>query len=175
MSSKAIAKKQKAVDELKQKLDTANLMLLADYRGFTVKELTELRKKLRAHESEFRVVKNTLLQRAFEAAGFAEIKAHLQGTTALLLGYQDPVQPLKTLVTYLKEIEKGTVRAGIMEKGLIDSQEIQTLAKLPPKEVLLAKVVGGFQAPIYGLVNVLQGPLRKLVYALAAIKDKKGV
>jgi large subunit ribosomal protein L10 len=62
-----------------------------------------------------------------------------------------------------------------MEKNLIDSQGIQTLAKLPSKEVLLAKVVGGFQAPLYGLVNVMQGPLRKLVYVLAAIKDKKGV
>lgn len=175
MSSKAIAKKAKVVEGLTEKINSASVLLLTDYRGFSVKEMTELRKKLRGGEAELKVVKNTLLKRALAAAGFNGLESHLQGATAVLLGYKEPVGPLKTLVTYIKEIEKGQVRAGLMEKALLDGAGILEISKLPSKEVLIAKVVGGFKAPLFGLANVLSGPMRKLVYALQAIQEKKGV
>jgi large subunit ribosomal protein L10 len=167
------AKKQK-VQELKEKIESAKVMVLSDYRGFTVKQMTELRKKLRSQDSEYKVAKNTLLQKAAEAAGFSEFKEQLQGTTAILFGYKDPIGPVKTLVNFVKEIEKGEIKSGLVERAFVPSQGIQELAKLPAKEVLIAKVVGGLKSPLYGLANVLTGPMRKLVYALNAIKEKKG-
>lgn len=176
MSSKAIlAKKTKVVEGLTEKISSASVLLLTDYRGFSVKDLTDLRKKLRPTDSELKIVKNTLLKRALAAAGFAGLDDHLAGSTALLLGYKDPIGPLKALVSHIKEIEKGTVKAGLMEKVLIDGKGVIEISKLPSKEVLIAKVVGGFKAPLFGLANVLQGPMRKLVYVLSAIQDKKGV
>jgi large subunit ribosomal protein L10 len=74
----------------------------------------------------------------------------------------------------MKEFEKGAVRIGIVDKNVYEEKQLEELSKLPAKEVLIAKVIGGFQAPLYGLVNVLQGPIRKLVYALNEIKSKKG-
>lgn len=173
-NAKILKKKREVVDDLKKKIDSASVLAVSDYRGISVKQVTELRRKLRPEESEFRIIKNTLLRRAFESAGYEKLNEHLQGPTGLLLGYKDPVGPLKALVDFMEEAEKGEIKAGMVEKTLVDRKGIAELAKLPPKEVLIAKVVGGFQAPIYGLVNCLQGNIRKLVYALNAIREKKG-
>ena len=175
MGAKAVETKKKVVEGLKEKISSASIMVLSDFRGVSAKQITELRKQLRSEESEYKIVKNTLLLRAIEAVGFKDLKEHLAGPTAMLLGYKDPVGPLKALVDFIKDNEKGGIKAGIFENNIIDKQALAEIAKLPPKEVLLAKVVGGFQAPIYGLVNVLQGTLRKLVYALNAVKEKKEV
>ncbi len=175
MSSKTLAKKAKVVEALTEKIGASNILLLADYRGFSVKEMTQLRQKLRRDEAELKIVKNTLLKRALAAAGFNGLESHLQGTTALLMGYKDPIGPLKTLVAYIKEIEKGSVRAGLLEKALVDNKGIIEISQLPSKEQLIAQVVGGFKSPLFGLANVLQGPLRKLVYVLKAVQEKKGV
>ena len=174
MNEKVIAQKKKIVEDLKEKISRAKVMVVSDYLGFTVKEITELRKKLRAEDSELRIVKNTLISRAVVECGFEVLKNYLQGSTAVLLGYRDAVAPLKVLIKHIKESEKGSIRAGIVENKIFDQKELSEIAKLPSREVLLGKVVGGFQAPIFGLVNVLSGPMRKLVYALQAIKEKKG-
>jgi large subunit ribosomal protein L10 len=174
MSTAAVAKKKKIVEKLKEKIEKANVLVISDFRSISVKEITELRKKLLPGKAEFKVVKNTLVARAMEAAGFSGLGEQLKGPTALLLGYEEPVFPLKTLVEFIAEIEKGELRAGIIEKALVEKKDLAAIAKLPPKEVLIAKVIGGLQSPIYGLVNVLQGTTRKLVYVLNAIKEKKG-
>lgn len=173
-NTKIIAKKKAVVDDLKQKIDSAKVMIISDYRGIPVKEMTGLRSKLYAEKSEFKVVKNTLLKRALDAAGYEQLNEHLSGPIGVLLGYEDPVGPLKILVQFVDEIEKGEIRAGVVEKSVIDPKGIIQMSKLPSREELIAKVVGGFQSPIYGLVNCLQGNIRKLVYALKAIQDKKG-
>jgi large subunit ribosomal protein L10 len=174
MSGRAIAEKSKVVEGLKEKIAKAKLVIVSDYRGLTVKEFTSLRRKLRSEDSEIHVIKNTLIERAFAESGIGQLNDQLKGSTALLLGYGDAVSPLKALVKFLKEIEKGGIRAGVVEKNLYEQKEMIELSKLPAKEVLIGKVVGGFKAPLFGLVNVLQGPIRKLVYALDAIKTKKG-
>ena len=171
---KVLEKKKKVVDELKQKIDSASVMIISDYRGVTVKQITELRSKLYAHESEFKIIKNTLLSRALESAGFEQLKEHLSGPIGVLLGYKDPVEPLKALVDFIEENEKGEIKVGVVEKSIIDKKGLENMSQLPPKEVLLARMVGGFQAPISGLVHVLSGTIRKLVYAINAVKEKKG-
>lgn len=174
MSEQAIAEKRKVVDDLKERIARAKLMVISDYQGFSVKELTDLRRKLRAENSELKVIKNTLIELAIKEAGYETLPEHLKGSTAMLIGYGDAVAPLKILVKFIKDADKGKVRAGVVENSVFGQSDLNAIAKLPAKERLLAKVVGGLQLPIYGLVNVLQGPIRKLVYALDAIKNKKG-
>jgi len=173
-NSKVIEKKQLLVDQIKEKIDRAKVIVVSDYRGIPVKEMTDLRRKLLGDKSEFKIVKNTLLRRALEASGYTQLNDQLNGPTGVLFGYSDPVGPVKTLVKFLAEVEKGELKAGIVEKVAVDSKGLGSLAKLPSREVLIAKVVGGFKSPLYGLVNVLNGNLRNLVYALNAIKEKKG-
>jgi len=174
MSERAIAEKGKEVEKFKDKISRARILVLSDYLGFTVKEITALRKKLRAEDSEFRIVKNTLFERAVSETGFPQLKDFLKGPKAVLLGYKDAVSPLKVLVKFIKEIEKGTIEVGVVEKKVFSQSELIEISKLPTREALLSRVVGGIQSPLYGLVNVLQGPIRKLVYALIEIKAKKG-
>jgi large subunit ribosomal protein L10 len=174
MSQRAIAAKQQKVTELQEKIGRAKIMVVSDYLGYSVKQITDLRKKLHAEEAEFRVVKNTLIERALTAAGLEPVKAQLKGSTALLIGYQDAVTPLKVLVKFIKDNEKGRIRVGVMEAKVFGEKDLTEISKLPAREVLLGRVVGGLQAPISGLVNVLQGPIRKLVYALDAVRKQKG-
>lgn len=173
MSERAIAEKSKVVVELKEKIARSNVLVLADYLGFSVKQMTDLRRKLRAEKSELAVIKNTLIGRAAAESGLPELKDHLKGPTAVLLGYEDAITPLKVLVKHIKESEKGALRIGVVNKKVFSQDDLTAISKLPSREVLIGKVVGGFKSPLYGLVNVLNGPLRKLVYALDAIKAKK--
>ncbi|MDI6731311.1 MAG: 50S ribosomal protein L10 [Candidatus Margulisbacteria bacterium] len=173
MAGKALVKKQTTLKQLKEKIDSAKVLVFSNYSGFSVKEITGLRKKLRKQEAELKVYKNTLFFRAMKEAGFADIQ-EFAGPTAVLLGYKDPVAPLKILVDAIKEYEKGEIKIGVIEKTMMGKEEILKVAKLPSREVLLAKVIGGLQSPLYGLVNVLNGTARKLIYALNAVAEKKG-
>jgi large subunit ribosomal protein L10 len=176
MASNALAKKKETVKNLKESLSKAKLAVISDYKGFTVKEITDLRKRLYKEKAELKVVKNTVLSRAMDDAAYpSNIKDQMKGTTALLLGYGDPVSPLKIVVDFIKEIEKGDIRSGLIESTYAQKDDLVKISKLPGREVLIAKVVGGMKSPMYGLVNVLQGTIRGLVYALNAYKDKKGV
>ena len=172
-NAKVLAKKQEAVSQLQEKISAAKVLIISDYRKVNVKEMTALRRKLVKEKSELKIVKNTLLKRALAACGYTGLDQHLSGPTAVLFGYEDPIVPLKLLVEYVEEIEKGELRGGLVEGIVVDQKEIAALSKLPPKEILIAKVIGGFKSPLYGLVNVLQGNIRKLVYALNAIREKK--
>ncbi len=130
MSERAIAVKQKKVDEIKDKISRSSMMVLSDYQGFTVKEMTDLRKKLRVENSELRIVKNTLLERAVGQSGLDELKSHLKGSTAVLFGYADPVSPLKILVKFIKDGEKGVVRAGVVDKKVYNDADLNAIANL---------------------------------------------
>ncbi len=173
-NTRVIEAKKKIVAELTEKINSASVVILSDFRGIAVNNLTRLRKGLFKEDSEFLVFKNTLLERALAACGFAPLGEKLTGPTALLLGYKDPAAPLKTLVEFIDEVEKGEIKSGIIEKNAVTVSQIKEVAKLPPREILIAKVVGGFKSPLYGLVNCLQGNIRGLVYALKAVAEKRG-
>lgn len=172
-SESALQQKKEVVKELTEKIEAAKAIVLADYRGLTVEQDTELRNALRKAGVEYKVVKNTLTRFAAKANGLDGLDSFLNGPTAMATSATDPVAPAKVLAEYAKKYEKLELKVGVVEGKIIDLAGIKALAELPPREVLIAKVLGGFNAPISGFVNVLNGNIRGLVVALNAIAEKK--
>lgn len=172
MSTKIEQKKQ-IVQEIKDKIDRAQAVVLVDYRGLNVEEVNELRKKYREAGVEYKVYKNTLMRFAFKDAGLEEFNNYLTGPNAVAFSYDDPVSAAKVTSEFAKEHEKLEIKAGIVDGEVIDVNRVKELANLPSREVLIAQVLGGLNGPISGFANVLQGTIRKLVYALNAIKEKQ--
>lgn len=164
--------KQKVVAELKDKFSRARAAILTDYKGLNVAEMTELRSKLREQSIEYKVVKNTLTRLALKDLNY-NLDEYLEGPTAVAFGYDDPVTPAKILMDFAKEHKNLEIKGGIVEGRVFDKATVEQLAKLPRKEELIAKAVGSIQSPLFGIVWVLQGPLRDLVYTLQAIQEKK--
>lgn len=168
-----IQAKEPVVKEIKEKLEASQGAVLTDYRGLDVAEVTELRNKLRDAGVEFKVVKNTLTRIAANQIGLEGLDPYLEGPTAIAFGLNDPVAPAKILSDFAKAHKDLEIKAGILEGRVIGIDGVKALADLPSREVLLAKVLGGMQAPMYGFAGVLQGTLRSLVYALNAVREKK--
>lgn len=166
-------KKKAVIKDIKEKLEKSSLVILTDYKGMTMSQLSVLRKKMRPIDAEYKILKNTLISLALKDKPFEGIDKLLTGPTAVLFGYKDQVMPTKVLTEFMKGNEKLTIKGGILDGKLIDTKIISALSKLPSREVLIAKVLGGMKAPITNLVFDLKGILSKFVYALSAIKDKK--
>ena len=165
--------KKEKIQYLKERFNSANAGILSDYRGLTVKEVTELRRRLRKAGAELRVVKNTLADLASEGTDFSQIKEHFSGPTAVTLCSSDPVAPAKILLDFSKENPKLELKVGVLEGRTLGISEIKELASTPPKEVLLSRMMSSFNAPVSGIVNVLGGVLRGFVNVISAISDKK--
>ena len=167
--------KVQSVAELKEKLSTTKGAVLTNYRGLTVAQDTKLRRKLREAGVEYRVFKNTLTRIAAKEAGIEGLDPYLEGPTAIALSMTDPVAPAKVISDFVKENKLQTleVKAGLVEGKVIDASGVKALSNLPPREVLIAQVMAGMQAPIAGFVNVLSGTMRNLVYALDAVRQQK--
>jgi large subunit ribosomal protein L10 len=165
--------KKKAVEDIKARLEKANTVVLTDYRGLNVAEITELRNKLRAASIEFKVAKNTLTKIAAKDIGLEGLDLYLEGPTAMAFSVDDPVAPAKILFEFAKTHKALQIKAGILENKVIDEASVNALADLPPREILLAQVLGAMQSPMYGFVGAMQGVLRKFVYALDAVREKK--
>ncbi len=172
-SEKTLQEKKQVVQELSDKVKAAKGIVLTDYRGLTVEQDTELRSALRKAGIDYKVVKNTLTRFAMNENGLEEIDTFLNGPTAMAVSDTDPVAPAKVLSEFAKKFDKLELKVGVVEGKVIDVNGIKALADLPSKEVLIAKVLGGFNAPISGFVNVLNGNIRGLVVALNAIAEQK--
>lgn len=164
--------KVQQVAALAQLLDRSAGIVLTDFRGFTVAEKAELTRRLREVGAEYHVVKNTLFRRAYGSRGEDPGKL-LEGPTAVAFALDDPVRPAKVLLEFIREKRKGAIKGGIVDGRLFDTPAIEKLSELPPKDVLLAQVVGAVQGPLAGLVFTLQGVLGNLVRTLQAIHDQK--
>ena len=167
-------KKKEAVKDIKEKFEKSSVVILTDYKGLTMSQLSGLRKKMKPFDAEYKVLKNTLIGLALKDKPFEGIGKLLTGPTAVVFGYRDQVMPTKVISEFIKENEKLSIKGGILEGKLIDPKTISALAKLPSREVLIAKVLGGMKAPITNLVFDLKGMINKLVFALSAVRDKKG-
>ncbi len=161
--------KPEIVDWVSEKLGRAEIVIATDYRGLTVAQMTELRRKLREQNIEYHVIKNTLAGFAAKATEKPALSEFLEGPTAIAFGYDDVIQPAKVLQDFLRSSETTlSIKGGLLGDKPLTPEEITALAKLPPKEELIGKVVGLVQSPLYGLVNVLNGNLRGLVGVLQA-------
>ncbi len=165
--------KEEKVKEIKADLEKAKAIVLTDYRGLAVVEINKLRRMLREEGIQYKVVKNTLTRLAVRDLDLSGLEPYLQGPTAVAYGYDDPVVPIKLLVKFARGNEHLKIKGGVLEKNILDEQELRQIAGLPSKEVLLSKVLTCFQAPLAGMLNVLQGNIRNLVYVLEAIKKNK--
>lgn len=165
--------KQVKVQEIEQKLNDAKMVVLTDYRGLKVSEINDLRNKLKAIGADYRVVKNTITRFAVQNAGLEDILPHLEGPNALLFSGDDVVEPAKILFDFGKNHPQLQVKMGLLEGQLIDANQMKIMSTLPSREVLLARVLGGMQAPLYGLAYVLQANLSGLARVLNGIKEQK--
>ena len=165
--------KKAVVADLKEKLSAAKGGVLVNYRGLTVAQDTKLRRKFREAGVEYFVAKNTMIRLAAHEIGIEDLDSHLEGPSAVAISATDPVAPAKVLVDFIKENKIMEIKAGLVEGKVIDEAGVKELASLPSREVLLARVLAGMQSPIVGLVNVLQGNIRNLVYALEAVRKQK--
>jgi large subunit ribosomal protein L10 len=159
------ADKERVVEELIERLQSSEALLVADYRGLTNSELAGLRVKLTSHGARLSVVKNTLTRRAAEAAGTEQLLALLEGPTAIafVTADGDPVAVAKALSDTARDTKILTLRGGVLSGNAITADEIERLAKLPPLDVLQAQLVGVIVAPLTQLVALLNAPLQNLV------------
>ena len=157
-----INQKIKEVEGLAEKIKSAKVVLLTDYRGINVADVTELRAKLRGVNAEYKVIKNNITRRAMQSCGYSELESLLEGTTAVVLGYEDYLEPSKAIYEYAKKNEFYKIKGGIIDGKVVSAEEIITLAKLPSRETLIAQLAGA-----------LLGNITKLAVALDQVKLQK--
>ncbi|HAM32990.1 MAG TPA: 50S ribosomal protein L10 [Deltaproteobacteria bacterium] len=165
--------KTETVEALKAAIAAQRGAVVASFRGLKVSEMTALRKKLRAIDAELKVVKNTLIRRAAEGTPFGDLSAHFTGPTAVAFCHGDPVALAKAMKEFAAATPKVTLRAGFVEGRVLSAKEVETLASVPSRDVLLSRLVGGLASPITRLAQALSGPPRKLVYVLESIRKQK--
>ena len=160
------------VDDLTGRLNSSPFLFVADYTGLRVDQFAELRNRLGGVGARCHVVKNTFLRRAVADAGLPEL-GELKGQTAIVVGDQDVAAAAKVLKTFAAEFKKPTIRTGIVDRLVVSTEQIQAIADLPSREVLLATLLGVLQAPASKLVRVLNEPASALARVLQAKADKE--
>lgn len=171
--AKTRQQKEETVTKLQEKLNKAKSVVFADYRGLTTKQLSDLRDKLRDLDAEFTITKNSLLERAMPTT-YNPPPTTYQDPTATLFAYDDEISPIKILVKILKDAAIGKIKMGFLGAESLDETKILQLATLPTKDELRGQTVRILVAPLQGIVSVLQGNLRNLVYALSEIQKQRG-
>jgi large subunit ribosomal protein L10 len=165
--------KATSIAELREKLGDARGAVLTDFRGLSVAEITELRTLLRKSAVEYKVVKNTLAKLAVKDTGLEGLASYLEGPTAIAISRKDPVAASKAVSAWAKGRPTFAIKGGVVEGRVVGPAEVVALADLPPREVLLARMAGAFQAPLQGLVQVLSAPLRGLANVLDQVRQRK--
>lgn len=172
-SEKILEQKKAVVSSLVEKLQNSVAGVVVNYKGINVADDTKLRKDLRSAGVDYAVVKNTLLRRAANEVGLSDLDKVLEGTTALAVSHDDYVSAAKILSKFAEDNKNFEVKAGFIDGKVVDTAAVESLAKLPSKEVLVAQVLGGLNAPISGFVGVLNATMTGLVVALNAIAEKQ--
>jgi large subunit ribosomal protein L10 len=166
-------KKEEAVKRIEGFISGSKAAIITDYRGMSVTEMSQLRHQLRNTEVEYHVVKNTLASLAAEKAGKAELKEFLKGPTAIAFGYGEVTDLSRIIVEYIRSSKAPlSIKGGLLDKRVLSSAEVTTLASLPPKEILISQVLQQMQAPISSLLAVLSAGLRGFVGVLQARKQQ---
>lgn len=161
-NAKVLAKKQSEVEVYKEKFEKSKLIILTDYRGINVSDITKIRADLRKTDCEYKVAKNTILQFAAKEANLEGLTELLQGPTAITFSYEDYVEPAKVLYDYAKKSDFYKIKGGVMDGKVISVEEIEKLAKLPSREMLLTQLATVLLANIRNLAVVLDQTREKL-------------
>ena len=170
---KSILRKQQIVDEVKQKIDRAKLMVIFDFTGIDANAMADFRKEIRKKDAEIKVIKNTILYRACNGTELYDKIDIFKGPSAVIFAYEDIVAAAKALKEFLKENEKAKVKAGLVEGSYATPEKIDELASLPGREELLAQLLATMMAPVTNFVRVLNAVPQKAVMVLNAIKEEK--
>lgn len=173
-NDKVLNEKKTQVSELAEKIKSAKVVLLTDYRGINVEDVTNLRKDLRNINSDYKVIKNNITKRALEQNKIEGLDEYLEGPTSVALSYEGYSEAAKILADYAKEHKEiFKIKAGIVDGKVIDAKSVIELANLPSREVLISKMLGGMMSPISGLANVLNANISGLARVLGAIAAKQ--
>ncbi len=165
--------KEQLVQVLHDELGKSQAFFVTDYMGLTVEKITKLRRDIKGAGGSYQVVKNTLLRRASEGTPAKGIEQFFVGPTAVAIAKTDAVAVAKALVNFAKDNDQLEIQAGMLGERAITASDIQELSKMPPKEVLLARMLGSLNAPVSNFVGVLSAIVSQLVYVLKAIENKK--
>lgn len=161
-NQKVIEQKKQQVSDLVEKMKKAKLVLIADYRGINVEDITNIRTKLRPLNTEYKVIKNNITRRALQELKYDELTSTLEGPIAVLLGYEDYLEPSKVIYDFMKDKDYYEIKGGIIDGKVVSAEEIITLAKLPSRETLIAQLAGA-----------LLGNITKLAVALDQVSKQK--
>jgi large subunit ribosomal protein L10 len=166
--------KENVVAEMAKTIDRANATLYTDYRGLSVAAVTALRKKLREADAEFHIVKNTLFKLAAkDRLPLAELEPHLAGPTAIGFANGDAVAAAKALLDFMKDNKQMSLKVGVVDGRLYSAAEVTALSKLPPRDQLIAQILGSIDAPAANLVGIMDAVISDLVFTIEAVAEQK--
>ena len=166
--------KANIVSDLSEKLNRSPFLLVTDYQRMKVAQFGELRNRLAPTGAQVHVVKNSFLKRAMTASGLPDVAEQLSGQTALVTGDKDVAPVAKVLKTFAAEFKIAAVKIGVVDKSVLSTAEVESLADLPPREVLLAQFLGVLSAPATKLASILNEPASSLARLLNAKAGKEG-
>lgn len=167
------ARKQDLIDEIKGKLEGSQSVIMADYRGLTVKEMGLLRTKLREAGAEVKVYKNTLTQIAVRELDLPNMDAYLDGPTAFVFSAEDPVAPAKALTGFMKDHKALELKGGFVQNALVDAEGVKAIATLPSREELIAKLMGTMVNPVRSFMAMCNAPAGAFARVVKAVADQK--
>lgn len=165
-------KKNEIVAELEALFQKSQVAIVADLSGYTVAEITQFRRKLDKDKAQCKIAKNTLIELASSKGQFESVKELTKGPTALILGYDDPAAPAKTTVQFIKQLKKGSVRGGVFESKLLSASDVNTLADLPSREVLLSSIAGGLDSGARGIATILNNVISDIAVLVEEVAKK---
>jgi len=172
MATKAFKKDK--IEIIKEKLSKAQVAIVTEYKGFSVDEITTLRRNLQKEDGDYTVTKNTLAKIAVKGTAFEVLTDSFKGPIALAFGFNDQVSPAKVLAAFIKEAKKGEVIAAALDGKLLSAADAKALATLPSREELYAKMLGCINSPASGIANATNSVITQLVRTMAAVVEVKG-
>lgn len=168
-----LEEKQKIIDNLHDRFERSKVVIVCDYQGLNVKQVSDLRRKLKEADIEFQVVKNSLLVRASHETEVDLITDYFKGPSAVAISYQDPVAPAKLLTKFADENKNLEVKSGVMQGRVLYPKDVKALSDLPPRDVLLGQVLLVMNSVPTGFARLLNEIPRRFVTVLEALKEKK--
>lgn len=171
MATKAF--KDNKVKMINEIISKAKVAIVSDYKGLSVEEITDLRRRLQAEKGDFAVIKNTLAKIAIKGTEFEKLEEFLTGPSAIALGFEDQVSPAKILTKFIKEKKKTEIKGGVLDGASLTSAEVKELSNIPSREELYAKMLGSINSPAQGIANTVNGVARALVVAMDAVRQQK--